>query len=70
MNPLVQLVIQELPGLISEIRSLFVTQNPGATPPTDAQVVAAYLAACASSIAVDDAWLASHPPTPVPAPPA
>lgn len=64
MNPLVQLIIQELPGLIGTIRDLFVSQNPGVTPPTDAQVAAAYVQACVSSIAVDDAWLASHPPTP------
>lgn len=60
---LVTIAIQELPALIEAIRSLFVTANPTAPVPTDAEVVAAYQQAYALTIATDEAWLAAHPPT-------
>jgi hypothetical protein len=63
MGALIALVIQELPALIPEIKSLFVAQNPGAPAPTDAEVHAALLAAIAASLSKDDEWLASHKPT-------
>ena len=61
MNPIVQLAITELPSMIAAFKSLFVSQNPTAPIPTDAEVVAAYVQAYGSSIAQDDAWLSAHP---------
>jgi hypothetical protein len=60
---LVTIAIQELPALIAAIRSLFVTANPTAPVPTDAEVIAAYQQAYALTVATDEAWLAAHPPT-------
>jgi len=60
---LVNVAIQELPALIGFLKAAFVSKNPTAPAPTDAEVIAAYLAACASSIAIDDQWQAAHPKT-------
>jgi hypothetical protein len=62
---LVTLAIQNLPGVIAWIRSAFVSAHPDVVPPTDEEVLAAYLTAFKSSIAVDDAWLLAHPVPPV-----
>ncbi len=59
---LLALAIQETPALIARIKEVFGKQNPGVPPPTDAEVIAAYEAAFASSLAKDDAWLKAHPP--------
>jgi hypothetical protein len=60
-SPLVTIAIAELPDAIKFLKGLFVSANPDAPVPTDAEVIAAYLSACASSIATDEAWLAAHP---------
>ena len=62
MNPaLVQLAIQEAPTAIALIKDLFKKQNPNEPIPTDAEVIAAYQSAFASSLAKDDVWLSAHP---------
>jgi hypothetical protein len=58
---LTTIAIENLPAIIEVLRGLFHRSNPGAPSPTDADVIAAYQAAFASSIAKDDAWLAAHP---------
>jgi len=59
-----------LPAILALIRSRHFQENPDAPPLTDADVFAALAFAVASSVAVDDKWLASHlapkPPTPEP----
>ncbi len=65
MNPqIIALAIEELPQLIGFFKGLFAAKNPGAPIPTDAEVIAAYLSALASSLAKDSDWLATHPATP------
>ena len=60
--PLLALAIQELPNIISLIKSWHQSANPGAPEPTDDEVIAALHAAVQSSIAKDDLWIAQHPP--------
>lgn len=58
MNPLLlQLAIQETPGIIAALKELFKKQNPEAPPVTDVQVFAALNNAYFSSLAKDDAIL-------------
>jgi hypothetical protein len=64
VNPLLALAIQEAPTMISALKDLFSKQNPDAPVPTDAEVIAAYNDAFASSLAKDEQWLAAHPETP------
>jgi hypothetical protein len=59
--------IQELPAIIEGLRRLFTTDHPEVPAPTDAEVIEAFNAAYASSLAKDQAWLAAHPEPP-PAP--
>lgn len=62
MNPeLVNLAIQEVPGVIALLKSVFAKTNPDAPTPTNEDVIAAYQSALASSLAKDAAWLAAHP---------
>lgn len=61
MNPLVLLAIQEAPNVIALLKSAFAKSHPGDPEPTDAEVISAYESAFASSLAQDEAWLASHP---------
>ncbi len=61
MNPLVLLAIQEAPSIISTLKALFAKAHPGQPEPTDADVIAAYQQALASSLAKDDDWLSQHP---------
>jgi hypothetical protein len=61
MNAILTLAIQELPGAIAALRGLFAQHNPGVPLPTDAEVIAAFQAACVSSLAKDAAWLGAHP---------
>lgn len=60
-NPLVTLVIEELPSVVDEVRSLFAARHPTDPLPTDADVKAAFDQAFQSSLAKDEAWLAAHP---------
>ena len=61
MGALVGIAIQELPAIIESLKGLFVSQHPDAPVPSDADVIAAYQEALASSLAKDSAWLAAHP---------
>lgn len=61
MSPLEQLAIQEIPNVVDYLKSLFAKQNPTLPEPTSDEVIAAYRAGFASSVAKDDAWLAAHP---------
>lgn len=61
MSPLLTIAIQEAPAVIALLRGLFQQKNPGAPPPTDAEVIAAFEKAFKSSLAKDNAWLAAHP---------
>jgi hypothetical protein len=61
MNTLVQVAIEEAPAVIAWLRDAFAKRDPTAPVPTDAEVIAAYQSAFASSIARDEAWLAAHP---------
>ncbi len=60
-SPLVTIAIQELPGVIALLKGLFASSNPNDPQPTDAEVIAAYQAACESSLAKDADWLKQHP---------
>ena len=64
MGTLLQLAITEAPNVIALLKDAFKKSNPGDPEPTDAEVIAAYNSAFASSIAKDDAWLAAHPEKP------
>lgn len=61
MNNLVNIAIAETPAIIEFLKSAFAKAHPNDPAPTDADVIAAYQSAFASSIAKDDAWLAAHP---------
>jgi hypothetical protein len=61
---LVALVIQELPNIVTFVKSL-AQKVPSDSPVTDADVIAALQQAISSSLAKDDQWLASHPEGPV-----
>ncbi len=64
MNPnLLNVAIAEAPAIFDFLRTAFAKAHPGDPEPTDAEVIAAYEAAFASSIAKDEAWLAAHPDT-------
>jgi hypothetical protein len=52
-----------LPSVVSLVRAFFVKQNPDLPPPTDAEILEGFTTTCVKSLAADDAWLASHPPT-------
>lgn len=62
LTPLEQVMIDELPSIIGFAKSVFKAKNPDAPEPTSEQVIAAFNTAGASSLAVDDNWLAAHPP--------
>jgi hypothetical protein len=53
-----------LPSVIGLVRDLFAQAHPDDPAPTDAEVLAAFASTCAKSLAVDEAWLAAHPPAP------
>lgn len=59
---LINLAIQEVPGVIALLRGALKKSVPSAPEPTEAEVMAAFNAAFFSSLAKDDQWLASHPP--------
>lgn len=65
MNPaLLRLAMTEVPRALDFLRETFMAANPGEPQPTDAQVIAAYREALASSLTKDAAWLAAHPEAP------
>jgi len=53
-----------LPSVIALIKTLAAKENPGAPPPTDAEVNAVLASKLMASLAVDDAWLAANPDAP------
>lgn len=58
---LVDLAISELPSIVALLRERFSKANPGAAPLTSDEVIAGLDAACVSSLAKDEVWLATHP---------
>jgi hypothetical protein len=60
-SALITVAIQEVPSVIDALKSLFTKSNPTATTPSDADIINAFNQAFASSLAVDDQWLAVHP---------
>jgi hypothetical protein len=50
-----------LPSVIGLVRDLVAKTTPEVVP-TDAEVLALFASTCLKSLAVDDAWLAAHPP--------
>jgi hypothetical protein len=58
---LVNVAIQELPSLIAFFKEAFAQEHPEQPEPTEAEIVAAFQQACASSLARDAQWLAAHP---------
>ena len=60
---LIALLIQQLPTVVEAIKDLFHKNNPGAPPLTDEQVHEAFMLAVSSTIAKDDLYLASLPPS-------
>ena len=65
MGALLAIALQETPAIIESLKGLFAQQHPDAPVPSDADVIAAYQAALASSLAKDADWLAQHPNTDV-----
>jgi len=61
MNPLLQLVIQEMPSIINMIKDRNSQINPSLPPLTDAEALTILQQALDSSLAKDDNWLAVHP---------
>jgi hypothetical protein len=61
MNPLILLVLQQLPQLIALVRDEWKKAHPGAEAVTDADVIAALQLAVNASVAMDDKWLRDHP---------
>lgn len=60
MNPIIQVALTQLPDILRAFKDLFHAQHPTEPVPTDAEVIAAYQAALAASLAADAAWLAAH----------
>lgn len=58
----IALAITQLPAMIQGFKDAFVKQNPDLPAPTSDEVIATFNAAYAQSLAVDDGWLADHPP--------
>jgi len=66
MDAILALVTVLLPSIVKLVQALHSHQNPGELPPTSGEVIAGLASACASSLAVDEEWLAAHPPESVP----
>lgn len=62
MSPaLTALAIQQAPAVLALLRDAWAKRFPGAAPPTDDQVIAAYRNAFEASRAKSEAWLVEHP---------
>ena len=57
---LLEIAITNLPAIIDSLKGWFHAANPEAPLPTDAEVIAAYQEALASSLSTDAQWLAAH----------
>lgn len=65
MNPtLINVILQNLPGIVAFTKAQFAAANPGVPAPTSEDVIAAYREAVTTSLATDAIWLAEHPPVP------
>jgi hypothetical protein len=54
-------IVTVLPSVISLVQALFKKQHPDLPVPTSAEVMAAFLSTCSSTLAKDEEWLAAHP---------
>ena len=61
MGGLVAVAIQDLPAIIDSLKGWFHHANPGAPVPPDAEIIAAYQQALASSLTRDAQWHSLHP---------
>lgn len=64
VNTIIDILSAILPGILGLIKAFWRKVNPNDPIPTDQEILAAFAAACARTIAVDDAWLEAHPPKP------
>ena len=62
-DALIQLAIAEAPGVFALLKHAFAKAHPDAVAPSSDEVIQAYDAAFASSVAKDARWLAAHPGT-------
>ena len=61
MSALMQVAIDELPGILAFLKAAFRKRHPSEPEPSNEEVIAAYRLALASSLAKDEQWLAAHP---------
>lgn len=57
----IALAVTQLPSIIQAFKDAFVKQNPDLPAPTSDEVIASFNEAFVQSLAVDDAWRATHP---------
>ena len=60
MNPILELVIKEIPNIVDLIKEKHVMENPNLPPLTDLESLMILKQAIDSSIAKDDSWLSVH----------
>lgn len=60
MNPIIQLILQELPGVIDSVKARHAAANPGAAPLTSDQVLKAFEDTFTSTILKDERIKAAH----------
>lgn len=59
-DQLLNLAIQEAPDVINFLKTRWALNHPTEPTPSNEEVIAAWNAAFASSLAVDDHWIAIH----------